>query len=167
MQPLNNPKTSLLKIAAHSSCLGIFTQKVHHGSNRKGPLEEKNWQTHCIPQLIQNRRSPLCTTMSAAVYVRRKYSKYSTAHSGWWNATDHMLNCIYSLEELNAQQQLHLAPRHPVAPGDSKSSSARRNNTLCPRVLAATACYTFKPKKLYLGNNGALPALLASRFCNK
>lgn len=52
--------------------------------------------------------------MSVAVYVRRKYSKYSTAHSGWWNVTDHMLNCIYSLEELNAQQQLHLAP-HPSA----------------------------------------------------
>jgi len=54
-----NPKASLLKIAAQSSCLEIFTQNIHHGSKIKGLLEEKNWQMYNIPQFIQNCCSPL------------------------------------------------------------------------------------------------------------
>lgn len=108
--------------------------------------------------------------MSVAVYALRKYSKYSTAHSGCWNVTDHMLNCIYSLEKFNPQQQLHLPPhpkRHPVAPGDSSGLPACRTAAPHSCPSAATASYTSKSKELYLLKNSILAVLLASSFCNK
>lgn len=108
--------------------------------------------------------------MSVAVYALRKYSKYSTAHSGCWNVTDHMLNCIYSLGKFNPQQQLHLPPhpkRHPVAPGDSSGLPARRTDAPCSCPSAVAASYTSKPKEFYLLKNSILAVLLASSFCNK
>lgn len=108
--------------------------------------------------------------MSAAVYALRKYSKYSTAHSGCWNATDHTLNCIYSLETLSSQQQLHLPPHpkhHPLASGDSSGLPAHRTDAphSCPPTV--TASYTSKPKDFYLRKNGVLGVLLASSFYNE
>lgn len=97
--------------------------------------------------------------MSVAVYALRKYSKYSTAHSGCWNVPDHMLNCIYSLEKFNPQQQLQLPPHpkpHPVAPGDSSSLPAYRTDALQSCPSAVTASYTSKPKEFYLLNNSSI-----------
>lgn len=90
--------------------------------------------------------------MPVAVYALRKYSKYSTAHSGCWNATDHTLNCIYSLETLSPQQQLLLPPhpkRCPVAPGDSSGLPAHRDR--CPTLLSP-----YSDCKLYFQAQGLL-----------
>lgn len=104
--------------------------------------------------------------MSVAVYTWRKYSKYTTAYSGSWNVPDHMLNCIYSLEKSNPQQQLHLPPHpkcQPVAPGDSSGLLAHRTDSShsCPSTV--TASYTSRPREFHL----LLAVLLASSFCNK
>lgn len=108
--------------------------------------------------------------MSEAVFALRKYSKYSTAHSGCWNATDHTLNCIYSLEKFNPQQQLHLSPhpkRHPVAPGDSTSLPVHGTDSPCSCPSTVTASYTSKPKEFYLLFIYYALVLLALSFCNK
>lgn len=109
--------------------------------------------------------------MSVAVYALRKYSKYSTAHSGCWNATDHTLNCIYSLETLSPQQQLHLPPhpkRHAVAPGDSSGFPAHRTEAPYPCPHDSDCKLHFQAQGLFFfPKNGILGVLLASSFYNE